>query len=255
MNTDTNKTEESHVTERIRSNDGWYTFEQFKWAALPYIRNIYEGRFTFIRNAIGDHPLTGEPHLLELGCGDGYWLKRLEEHSPAGLKLSGVDYNPLRIDRAREVLSGEVKLEVADLNQYEPAPVDIILCMHVIEHIPDDTAFLSRVAGMISPGGMLILGTPNEGNYLMQRRNRKKGIFRSTDHQHFYVEELITSRIEKAGLRITGRYYDPFYLLNDRLFYRMLSKRTGYKILSRLARLFPYYASGYIFQCKLKEEL
>lgn len=244
-----------HVDKQIELDNSWYTSEQFKWASLPYIKKIYQGRYQFILSEIFSliSSTPEEKNLIDLGCGDGYWLKQLENSNIKGLHLEGIDYNNLRIERAKKILSGSTKLSIGDLNTFPfDKKYNIVLCSHVIEHIPDDTGFLLRIKNIIKDDGMLILGTPNEGSFLERKRNAKYKFYDTTDHVHFYTEELIKSRIRRGGFKIMNIYRDPAYIGNDKIFYKILSLPFGFHLLSNLNKLFPFLCSGYIFSCKIK---
>ena len=251
------QTYSEHVNEQIKLNNSWYTSEQFQWASLPYIKKIYQGRFRFILNEVHKYLFKnpGEAKLIELGCGDGYWLKQLENRQIKQLNLEGTDYNKLRLNRAKKLLSADTELFLADLNEFKPQrKYDIVLCLHVIEHIPDDVSFLKKIKKLISQKGVLILATPNEGSYLEIRRNAKYKYYDTTDHVHFYTEELIKARLRKSGYEIKRIYHDPVYIGNDEVFYKVLTWPYGYKILSNLTKIFPSLCSGYIFSCQIKSK-
>lgn len=244
-----------HVNKQINLDNGWYVSSQFEWASLPYIKKIYQARFKFILNEIQRllKIKKNATKLIDLGCGDGYWLKQLENKRISHLNLEGIDYNEIRIKRAKKILSPEIKLHINDLNSYQPTEkFDIVLCTHVIEHIPDDTAFLKSIKKILKTKGILILATPNEGSFLEQRRNKKYKLFDTTDHVHFYTEELIKSRLRKTGYKIIRIYRDPVYIGNDKIFYKFLTLPFGFQLLSKLNNLFPALCSGYIFSCRIK---
>ena len=54
---------------------------------------------------------------------------------------------------------------MADICDYpaEDDCFDVIFFNHVLEHIPDDVAALREVRRILKPGGLLVLGVPNEG--------------------------------------------------------------------------------------------
>ena len=65
---------------------------------------------------------------------------------------------------------------------------DVVFLNHVLEHVPDDEGALRSVRRVLRPGGLLILGVPNEGcgwwqlAYRLQPKSRAQ-----SDHVHFYV--------------------------------------------------------------------
>jgi ubiquinone/menaquinone biosynthesis C-methylase UbiE len=138
---------------------------------------------------------------LDLGCGDGEhlpWLARWAE------QVTGSDYNALRVARARQ-RAPDADLMVADVTDHPAADesADLIFFNHVIEHVPDDVAALREVARLLAPGGVCVLGTPNEGAatsrlaYRLQPSSR-----RSTDHVHFYTADVLVQRCRAAGLEV-----------------------------------------------------
>jgi len=86
----------------------------------------------------------------------------------------------------------DVKADICNLpfgeNEY-----DIILCNHVLEHIPDDTKAMQELYRVLKPGGMAILQIPQdlnrevsfEDNTITDRDERAK-IFGQYDHVRVY---------------------------------------------------------------------
>ena len=95
---------QDHVSEQIDLDNDWYVSSQFEWASLPHIKKIYQGRFRFILSEIRHYLRIRKRQvkLIDLGCGDGYWLKQLENRKINQLNLEGIDYNELRIKRAKD---------------------------------------------------------------------------------------------------------------------------------------------------------
>jgi len=78
-----------------------------------------------------------EGTLLDIGCGEGDWLKYLSEKT--NLKISGMDVSQVRLDIAKKRLQNEkIKLVVGDIKnlKYDDNSIDQITAMEVLEHIP-----------------------------------------------------------------------------------------------------------------------
>ncbi|MBI3635164.1 MAG: class I SAM-dependent methyltransferase, partial [Candidatus Rokubacteria bacterium] len=83
-------------------------------------------------------PIAGRP--VDAGCGDGYWLVRLAE--VPGVELTGVDYNPVRVERARTVAPG-VPITCGEIADFRTdRPFDIVWLSQVLEHVEDDVRLL-----------------------------------------------------------------------------------------------------------------
>jgi 2-polyprenyl-3-methyl-5-hydroxy-6-metoxy-1,4-benzoquinol methylase len=167
----------------------------------------------------------GELRILDAGCGDGLDLNMMGGiFAGAGRKASlyGCDYNPLRLAVAGKnpAVKGVFLTSLAE-TPIAPQSFDVILCNHVIEHIEDTKPALRELGRMLRPGGMLIVGVPNEGCMMARLRNHvlQRSIMRTTDHVHFFTAATLGTAISNAGMRaksIVGYgFFPPHLRLNN----------------------------------------
>ena len=114
---------------------------------------------------------VGARRVLDAACGSGghaLWLAR------QGYEVAGADVSPVMIDLARQKASAarlEVELFVTDLANLQPAnleratPYDAVLCLgNSLPHLltqADLVAALRSMAGVLRPGGLLLLQNLN----------------------------------------------------------------------------------------------
>jgi SAM-dependent methyltransferase len=104
---------------------------------------------------------------LDAGTGAGFILPALAARCR---QVDGVDLSPM-IKYTQEMLNKRglhnVNLAQADLGHlpYPDQTFDLVVCLSVIEHIPDPDAALQEMARVLQPNGVLVLGYPLE-NYL-----------------------------------------------------------------------------------------
>jgi SAM-dependent methyltransferase len=80
---------------------------------------------------------------------------------------------------------------------------DIVFFNHVLEHIPNDIGALSEVYRILKPGGLLILGVPNEGALFWQLAYRlQPHVLAASDHVHFYTAKSLKEKCLQAGFKI-----------------------------------------------------
>lgn len=96
---------------------------------------------------------------LEVGPGEGGFLPDLASRFE---KVVGLDNAPSMLDRARQQCAdaglNNVECLLADALQPLPlAPADCLVCNMVLHHMPAPAEALKRFAGLIKPGGSLIL--------------------------------------------------------------------------------------------------
>ncbi len=107
---------------------------------------------------------AGPGPLLEVGCGNGEFLLTM---SRLGWQVRGLEPDPAAAALAREAgLAVEaVTLEDAILE----SGWGVIVLHHVIEHLADPVAALSRLSRLLRPGGLLVSFSPNPAGLLARR--------------------------------------------------------------------------------------
>ncbi len=99
--------------------------------------------------------------ILDFGCGKGGFLARFARMCPAWT-LHGADVAE-RYRAFVEPITGPGGFSVVDLNSVGPlgGPFDLITMFFVGEHLERPIETLGRVAGMLTPEGLLYLTVPN----------------------------------------------------------------------------------------------
>lgn len=111
------------------------------------------------------------PRVLEVGCGEGEIARRLHTRWADVVALDLPDPG-LRGEWSQ--LSGPRFLHAdAERLPFEDGTYDLVVCVEVLEHIPDPAAGLSELA-RVSKGGHMVLSVPREplfrmGNFLTGR--------------------------------------------------------------------------------------
>lgn len=248
----------SDVRRRIAEGNPWYVDEQ-RSAQLGTDggRWALEGRWRLFDRVIERWLAAGRPvprtlRVLDAGCGDGINMTVLRDLLAVrgfGCTLIGSDYNALRLARAP---SGQGSLLLqADLRAmpFPDAAFDMILCSHVLEHIPEDGEALRELARMLAPGGLLIVAVPNEGCLLAWLRNHvvQPAILRTTDHVQFYTAATLMARAEAAGLSPLGTIErEGVFVPHLGIYTRVRETRLGRRLLALLARMLPSQAAGLV---------
>lgn len=80
--------------------------------------------------------------ILEIGCSDGYGI----QFFPKDIEYTGVDYDPIIIDVAKEQDWGyNAKFYNVDINKFELEQYDTIIAFEVIEHIANGLDVVERL--------------------------------------------------------------------------------------------------------------
>lgn len=138
---------------------------------------------------------TAEKKLLHFAP-EQCFLKRFR-------KLKNLDYT------TTDLLSpiADVKADICDL-PFEDNTYDIILCNHVLEHIPDDTKAMQELYRVMKPGGYGIFQIPQdlnrtetfEDNSITDKAERAK-IFGQYDHVRVYGLDYF-DKLRSIGFKV-----------------------------------------------------
>ncbi len=138
----------------------------------------YRGRRRIIRAELDRLPLPQDARILDAGCGSGRTLEELVDYGQvAGIEL---DEDAAEVARAREV--AEVLVGRLEELPWPPDTFDLITCLDVIEHTPDDRATLRELRRVGKPGGFLLVTVPayqmlwsrhDEANHHYRRYSRR----------------------------------------------------------------------------------
>ncbi|MBT2675755.1 class I SAM-dependent methyltransferase [Streptomyces sp. ISL-14] len=119
---------------------------------------FYARRLGTLLSLIGDLASPPAPlFVLDAGCGKGYFARALAR---CGHRVDAFDISPPAVDHARAEAGGP-RYAVAALDEWRsPWPYDIVVCVDVLFHVPDDQAWaagLRNMASLIRVTGRLIV--------------------------------------------------------------------------------------------------
>jgi len=99
--------------------------------------------------------------VVDIGCGDGTFLKCLIERDPSK-KVLGIDYSQEAVNLC---LSKGIPAARYDLlsGEHPEGTFDFVVALEVIEHIPEAEKFLTICSSLCPENGRIIISVPNVG--------------------------------------------------------------------------------------------
>lgn len=118
-------------------------------------------------------------------------------------KMKNLDYTTTDLNSPL----ADVKADICNL-PFEANSYDVILCNHVLEHIPDDTKAMQELYRVLKPGGMGILQIPQdlsrdltfEDDTITDKKERAK-IFGQYDHVRIYGRDYF-NKLRSIGFKV-----------------------------------------------------
>lgn len=149
---------------------------------------------------------SNSPRLLEVGCGGGKLLGRMQSF---GWQVTGTDFDENAVAAAQSHAI-DVRLGTLAEQNFAPASFDAIVLKHVIEHVPEPVAELTLCNSLLKPGGKLIVLTPNMAGRGHKRWARYWRGLEPPRHLQIFTPQALTTAITDSGLtlqelRTTGR--------------------------------------------------
>lgn len=160
---------------------------------------------TYLENEteIGIRPLK----LLHVAPDPGLylWLKRQPMLDYVASDLDAVRYRHI---------DGIVTADLTDM-PFDDGEFDLIVCSHVLEHVPDDAAAFAELCRVLKSGGHALLITPfaldgdgtDEDPSVTDPAERDRR-FGQWDHVRIYDRQDFLDRMARAGFETS--LYDPF---------------------------------------------
>lgn len=193
------------------------------------LKVAFNERHWFLFKRLQDEGITIDSNVLELGCGIGVNLYLLSTVVKQG-QITGADLSPKSIEVAQQLFAGNpnASFKVADVCHYkhEGKPLDYILLLDVLEHIPaENRAALYKTLGEIaSEHTTVIINIPCPLYHNEMIRN-KEGLQ--------LIEVPVPTSELAAGLEANGFYIDYMTTydmwVNKEYQYFRIKKSSAYK--------------------------
>ena len=146
--------------------------------------------------------------VLDLGCGDGDYAKRLKDLEFEVI-AGDIDHNRFKYHK-------EIEFKHCDITKEMPFPdntFDYVLLMEVVEHLRNPYTVLPEINRIIKPKGIMILSTPN----ILNLKSRFRFLFEGA-YDYFREPPLDQVKNPKEIIfnlhLVPYRYHELEYLLS-----------------------------------------
>jgi len=153
--------------------------------------------------------------ILDAGCGEGYLSRAIAER---GGVVVGVDSSRKLIAAADAAnhMTDRMTFKVGDITQLEflqQSDFDVVVANHVINELPEPAPAFTQFAGVLVPGGTLVILMLHPCFYAT-RRDRERGVSDQSKQiaRNYFSPRRLTDHFNVAGLHSpapASRYLRP----------------------------------------------
>jgi SAM-dependent methyltransferase len=139
--------------------------------------------------------------ILELGSGPGSFVATLRW---AGFDATGLELSPWVVRFIRETFQVPVMQGPVEDQQIEPASLDVIALMDVLEHLRDPVGTMRHCLSLLKPDGILLIQTPcyAEGRTyeeMIAEGDRFVEMLQPTDHLYLFSRRSLCDFFRRLG--------------------------------------------------------
>jgi SAM-dependent methyltransferase len=190
--------------------DKIYPSNYYSYAPRPQLASITERVKAFLDARLFRKLLKQLPgdqlRILDVGGGSGWLLSTLKRISPRIAETHEIDINERA--RAEAEAAGHVFhcQRVEDFQSNDS--FDLILLLNLIEHVSDPAAILRRMRSLLSPGGLILIKTPNVDTLDCRIfRHNNWGGFHCPRHFVLFNRESLLGLGARCGLQAAEASY------------------------------------------------
>ena len=178
------------------------------WALALFRRSVLKQRkLREIQRSLG--PTEGL-RCLDLGSDNGVVSLLLRR---AGGRWASADLTAEAVASIRELVSSDVEQVDGARLPYADHEFDRVVVVDMLEHVPDERAFVAELARVVRPGGRLVVNTPHLKKTALKKLRHALG---QTDEKHghlrpgYTLEELrllLAPAFELEAARTYSRFF------------------------------------------------
>lgn len=182
---------QSFEPQRLRYGESYDNSQEFS----PF----FEGYLSRLARYLVFEKGVRNSRIVEIGCGRGRFLRKLVKFDMGN---SGLGFDPSYVGPATD-LGGRLRFENSYYGPEDARiPADVIICRHVIEHVPNPLGLLKMIRRALrnSPNARVFFETPCAEWIL---RNRVIWDF-FYEHCSYFTAQSLTTAFELSDFRVEG---------------------------------------------------
>ena len=174
-------------------------------------------------NYVNKLEFKNKPKLLDLGCGTGFVTSAIsKKYEKYGLEVGRDSYN-----FAKKYFN-KMHLGALKKSTYKNNFFDVILLLHVLEHVKNPIELLETIINILNPAGKLIIGTPNFDSACARRYGKKFRMLNDKTHISLFSDHKLVELLSDIGYeveKVDFPYFETKYFNTEEIL-KIFDKNT-----------------------------
>lgn len=141
--------------------------------------------------------------ILDVGCGDGFHLKLLQEYGNKNWTLEGVDLDSRAVEIASRtgltIHQGSIETLPLESDHY-----DVVYTIQTIEHVAQPDEVFAAIARILKPGGRLVVVTDNTDSIdFGYFKSSYWGGYHFPRHWNLFNRQSLSRLAQKTGFEVS----------------------------------------------------
>ena len=211
-------------------------FEGIFEKVIDYFRNKRAYRLSRLIN--------NNASILDIGCGNGKFLKKLLKYGK--YQLNGIELEGNSAKRALQISEINLKIGVLEEKDFAPNSLDAVTMFQVFEHLTEPQKTIKLIENMLKKDGILIMSFPNIASF-QSKIFKGKWLHLDPPRHLFYFNPIDLVNLMKAQgfIHIKSSYssieQNPYGMIQSTL--NVFCKKR--EVLFELMKGNKYYAKEY----------
>jgi SAM-dependent methyltransferase len=179
---------------------------------------------------------TATPMFLDVGCGNGRYLRMLHKFGVPKENLYGVELDRSEIEQVNAEGFHGVTGRIEDVVDRLPqGQFDLIVLLQVLEHVEDPASIVRHLTGLLKVGGVLIVETPNTESIDAQIfKKRYWGGYHFPRHWNLFNKATLARLAQSNGLQVRACNFLPAHSFWIFSFHHAIAENLNNKWLEKM---------------------
>ena len=146
--------------------------------------------------------LPDDARILDVGCGDGFHLKLLQQYGAKSWRLEGVDFDSRAAEMAEKKNLKVHVGSIENLNLPENS-FDLAIMIQTVEHVEKPAVVLAAIKRVLKPKGKLVIVTDNTDSIDFSLFKKSYwGGYHFPRHWNLFNQRSLRKLAEKVGFEV-----------------------------------------------------